>query len=83
MILERVVRYIVCAIVDDPTAVRVTAVKQNGDEYLIRVETAPGEMGLVIGRGGRTARAIRQVAQAAADEEGFRSRVEFVDTRRT
>jgi len=44
-----------------------------------RVRTAAGEMGRVIGRGGRVARAIRTVAQAAAEEEGLTSGVEFVD----
>ena len=36
-------------------------------------------MGRVIGRRGRTARSIRTVAQAAADEEGINASVEFED----
>jgi predicted RNA-binding protein YlqC (UPF0109 family) len=78
-IVEGVVRYLVSAIVDDPEEVRVTIVEQEEDEVVAEVRTAPGELGRVIGRGGRVARAIRTVAQAAAEEEGLTSGVEFVD----
>ena len=45
----------------------------------IEVRTSPNDMGRVIGKRGRVARAIRTVAQAAADEEGLQSSVEFID----
>ena len=79
VIVERVIRYVVTSIVDDTEAVEVTMVDQGEDRMLAEVKTAPGEMGRVIGRGGRVARAIRTVAQAAADEEGLTVGVEFVD----
>lgn len=78
-IVERVIRYVVTSIVDDTEAVEVTMIDQGEDTMLAEVKTAPGEMGRVIGRGGRVARAIRTVAQAAADEEGLTVGVEFVD----
>lgn len=78
-IVERVVRFVVCSIVDDKEAVQVTMVERAEDEVVAQVRTAAGEMGRVIGRGGRVARAIRTVAQAAAEEEGLTSGVEFVD----
>ena len=78
-IVERVVRFVVSSIVDDQEAVQVTVSERGEDEVLAQVRTAPGEMGRVIGRGGRVARAIRSVARAAAEEEGLTSRVEFVD----
>lgn len=78
-IVEQVVRYIVSSIVDDTEAVQVTMVERDEDEVVAQVRTAAGEMGRVIGRGGRVARAIRTVAQAAAEEEGLTSGVEFVD----
>ena len=78
-IVEGVVRFIVTSIVDDTEAVQVTMVERGDDEVVAQVRTAPGEMGRVIGRGGRVARAIRTVAQAAAEEEGLTSGVEFVD----
>jgi len=49
------------------------------DEVVAEVRTAKGDMGRVIGRRGRVAKAIRTVAQAAADEEGLQAGVEFVD----
>ncbi|MFP3915790.1 MAG: KH domain-containing protein [Actinomycetota bacterium] len=78
-IVERVVTYVVSEIVDNPDQVDVTIVEQGPDEVLAEVRTAKGDMGRVIGRRGRVARAIRAVAGAAADEEGVSADVEFVD----
>ena len=78
-IVEDVVRFVVSSIVDDKEAVQVSMVERSEDEVVAQVRTAAGEMGRVIGRGGRVARAIRTVAQAAAEEEGLTSGVEFVD----
>ncbi len=78
-IVERVVRYLVSEIVDDAEAVEVTMVEEGPDEVTAEVKTADGDMGRVIGRRGRVAKAIRTVAQAAADEEGLTAGVEFVD----
>lgn len=78
-IVERVVTYIVKEIVDNPDEVDVTIIEQGPDEVLAEVRTAKGDMGRVIGRRGRVARAIRAVASAAADEEGVSADVEFAD----
>lgn len=78
-IVERVVGYVVSSIVDDQDAVGITMIDRGEEEVVAEVRTAPGEMGRVIGRGGRVARAIRTVAQAAAEEEGLTAGVEFVD----
>lgn len=78
-IVERVVGYVVSSIVDDQDAVGITMIDRDEEEVVAEVRTAPGEMGRVIGRGGRVARAIRTVAQAAAEEEGLTAGVEFVD----
>jgi len=78
-IVERVVTYVVRAIVDDPDAVSVTMVEQGPNEVVAEVRTAKADMGRVIGRRGRVAKAIRAAAGAAADEEGISADVEFVD----
>ena len=78
-IVEDVVTYIVKQIVSKPDEVDVTLVEQGPDEVVAEVRTAKGDLGRVIGRRGRVARAIRTVAQAAADEEGLSSGVEFLD----
>lgn len=78
-IVESVVSYIVKAIVDDPDAVEVTVVEEGPDEVTAEVRAAKSDMGRVIGRRGRVAKAIRTIAQAAADEEGLTAGVEFLD----
>lgn len=78
-IVRNVVGFIVREIVSSPDEVEVTIVEQGPDEVLAEVRTGEGDMGRVIGRRGRVARAIRTVAQAAAEEEGLTAGVEFVD----
>ena len=78
-IVKKVLDYVVGQIVDDPTSVEVTIIEAGPDDVIAEVRTGPGDMGRVIGRRGRTARSIRTVAQAAADEEGITASVEFED----
>lgn len=78
-IVESVVSYIVKAIVDDPDAVEVTVIEEGPEEVTAEVRAAKSDMGRVIGRRGRVAKAIRTIAQAAADEEGLTAGVEFLD----
>ncbi|HSM00932.1 MAG TPA: KH domain-containing protein [Acidimicrobiia bacterium] len=78
-IVQRVVEYIAREIVEDSDAVSVTIVEDGPDEVTAEVRAAKPDMGRVIGRRGRVAKAIRTVAQAAADEEGLQARVEFID----
>jgi len=78
-IVERVVNYVIKEIVDDPESVEVMMIEQGPDEVLAEVRTNKSDMGRVIGRRGRVAKAIRTVAQAAADEEGIEAGVEFLD----
>lgn len=78
-IVERVVTYVVKAIVEEPDEVSVTMVEQGPDEIVAEVRTAKRDMGRVIGRRGRVAKAIRAAAGAAGDEEGISAGVEFLD----
>jgi uncharacterized protein len=78
-IVERVVTYVVKSIVEEPDEVSVTMVEQGPDEVVAEVRTAKGDMGRVIGRRGRVAKAIRAAAGAAGDEEGISAGVEFLD----
>lgn len=78
-IVERVVTYIVRSIVEEPDEVVVTLVEQGPDEMTAEVRTAKGDMGRVIGRRGRVAKAIRAAANAAGEEEGISAGVEFLD----
>lgn len=78
-IVSRVVEYISKEIVENADEVEVTIVEDGPDEVVAEVRAAKSDMGRVIGRRGRVAKAIRVVAQAAADEEGLRADVEFID----
>lgn len=78
-IVKNVVEYIVSQIVEDPKSVKVDIADSDNGNVSIEVRTSPDDMGRVIGKRGRVARAIRTVAQAAADEEGLQSSVEFID----
>jgi predicted RNA-binding protein YlqC (UPF0109 family) len=78
-IVGRVVRYVVEEIVDDASSVQIEVVDDGEDAVLAEVRTAKKDMGRVIGRRGRVARAIRTVARAAGDEEGLEVAVDFLD----
>jgi len=78
-IVQKVVQFIVKEIVEDPKSIKVDLIKNNDDSVTVEVRTAEQDMGRVIGKRGRVARAIRTVAQAAADEVGLTASVEFID----
>ncbi len=63
--MESLVTFIVESLVDDPDAVEVEAGERRGDPALI-ISVDRADRGAVIGRGGRTIRAIETVLKAAA-----------------
>jgi predicted RNA-binding protein YlqC (UPF0109 family) len=78
-IVDKVVTYVVSEIVDDRDSVEVNIVPDGDDAVVAEVRAAKSDMGRVIGKRGRVARAIRNVAGAAADEEGLSVDVDFLD----
>jgi uncharacterized protein len=75
--VKEVLEYIARNLVDDPDAVRVTE-EQNEGTVILKLLVAPEDVGKVIGRGGRTARAIRDVVRAAGTSAGVTALVEIV-----
>jgi uncharacterized protein len=73
-----VLGYLVRSLVDTPDAVVVEAVERRRG-VMLEVRTAPGDLGRVIGRRGRTASSIRTVVRAAATKDGVEVDVDFVD----
>ncbi|HEX9258335.1 MAG TPA: KH domain-containing protein [Acidimicrobiales bacterium] len=73
-----VLDYLVRSLVDDPDAVVIDVVERRRGVQL-EVRTAPGDMGRVIGRRGRTAQSIRTVVRAAATRDGIEVDVDFAD----
>jgi predicted RNA-binding protein YlqC (UPF0109 family) len=75
-VLAAALEHIVKGIVDHPDDVRITASESpRGD--LLEVHVHPDDRGRVIGRGGRTAKALRTLIAALAD--GRRVRVDVAD----
>ena len=73
-----VVEVVARALADKPDAVSVTERAVRG-QMLVELLMAPGDMGRVIGRQGRTAAALRTLASAAAELDGTKVMVEFRD----
>lgn len=71
------VEYLVKSLVDHPEDVHVNAVEE-GKNIAIELRVAPEDMGKVIGKQGRIAKAIRTVAKAAATKENKRVTIEIV-----
>lgn len=65
-------------LVDNPDQVEVTEEK-DGDTRVISLYVAETDLGQVIGRGGRVARALRGLLRAAAAARGERATLEIVD----
>ena len=76
--MKDLVEFLVQELVDEPDAVSVEETfDERGPRYRVRV--APENMGKVIGRGGRTAKAIRTVVRAAAQRQGHGAMVDIED----
>ncbi len=69
--MKELVEVIARALVDNPDEVVVTETEKEGDT-LIELKVGPSDMGKVIGKQGRIAKAIRSVVKAAASKEGKR-----------
>ena len=76
--VKDVVEVIATALVDHPDLVEVTE-SEGRDGPHVEVRTAEGDLGKMIGRQGRTATAIRALAGVAAETEGQRATVDFLD----
>lgn len=72
------VEYLARRLVDEPDAVRVEEVEQDGDTVL-RLHVAKDDVGKVIGRQGRIARALRTVVRASAARRRGRVLLEIVE----
>jgi predicted RNA-binding protein YlqC (UPF0109 family) len=73
-----VVEVVARALADHPDQVRVTESLHRG-QTLLELFMAPGDLGRVIGRQGRTAAAVRTLAAATAELEDARVTLEFRD----
>lgn len=74
--MKELVEVIAKALVDNPEEVVVT-VSMKGEDTLIELKVSPADMGKVIGKQGRIAKAIRSVVKAAASKEDKKVIVEI------
>ncbi|MBQ3797550.1 MAG: KH domain-containing protein [Butyrivibrio sp.] len=75
--MKELVEVIAKALVDNPGEVVVTE-KTEGRNIVIELHVAPSDMGKVIGKQGRIAKAIRAVVKAASTRENLKVDVEIV-----
>ncbi len=69
--MQELIAFIARSLVEDPDQVQVDT-HRVGSTLYVDVTAAPGDVGRLIGRKGRTAQAIRAVAKAAGAREGLR-----------
>jgi hypothetical protein len=70
--------YLARQLVDEPDAVRVERVEED-DTLLLRLHVAEDDLGKVIGRQGRIARALRTIVRAGGARDRRRVQLEIVD----
>jgi predicted RNA-binding protein YlqC (UPF0109 family) len=76
--MREAVEMVVKALVDDVEAVDVREIDQQGTT-IIEVRVAPSDMGKIIGRQGRTVRALRSLAYAVSLKRKHRFVLEIVE----
>ena len=75
--MKELVEVIASALVDDPASVVVTETEDD-DQIVLNLTVAPDDMGKVIGKQGRIAKAIRSVVKAASSKDNKKVDVEIV-----
>ena len=75
--MRELVESIAKALVTDPEAVNVTE-ELDGDITVIKLQVAPEDMGKIIGKQGRIAKALRTVVKAASAKTGSKVQVEII-----
>lgn len=76
--MKELVNFIAASLVDQPQAVEVSETAQE-DAVVVELRVAKDDLGKVIGKQGRTARAIRVLLSAAATRQNKRARLEIVE----
>jgi uncharacterized protein len=76
--MTELLEFLVKALVEEPEAVVVEELEEDGD-LVYEISVAEGDLGRVIGKGGRIANAIRTIAKAAAVRLDRRVIVDILD----
>ncbi|HID70645.1 MAG TPA: KH domain-containing protein [Desulfobacterales bacterium] len=76
--MQELITFIARSLVDNPDDVQVTVTEED-DTILVDLAVAKNDLGKVIGKQGRTARAMRSLLSAAAGKEDKKSRLNIVE----
>jgi predicted RNA-binding protein YlqC (UPF0109 family) len=77
--MKGLLEYLARALVEQPDEVQVEEFEEDDGTLVLELSVAEGDYGQVIGRGGRTANALRTVVKAVAVRENRRVLVDIVD----
>ena len=77
--MKELLEYLARELVDEPDEVSVEEFEEDDGTLVLELSVADEDYGKVIGRGGRTAQALRTVVKAAATGEGCHVVVDIVD----
>lgn len=75
---KELVEYLAKSLVDDPDAVEINEIESD-KSTILELRVAPDDIGKVIGKHGRIARALRTVLAAASTRSGKRVMLEILD----
>ena len=78
--MKELLEYLTRGLVEYPDEVQVTEVEEDDGTIVLELSVAQDDYGNVIGRGGRTASALRTVLKAAAVKSKRRVFVDIVDS---
>ncbi len=76
--MEEMLRTIVKYLVDDPEAIEITK-REEGKTTVLELRVSPNDMGKIIGKQGKMAKAIRTLMKAYATKEGTKINVDIMD----
>jgi predicted RNA-binding protein YlqC (UPF0109 family) len=76
--VKGLVEFLAKSLVDESDQVEVTLVEER-DADVYEIDVGEQDLGRIIGRGGKTARALRTVVNAAAPRSGKRTMVEILE----
>ena len=77
--MTELLEFLARALVRDPRAVSVEEFEEDDGTLVLELTVAEDDVGQVIGRGGRTIAALRQLVRAAATRHGRRVLVDLAD----
>jgi len=77
--MKELLEYLARGLVENPDAVRVNEVEEDDGAIVLELSVADDDYGNIIGRGGRTAAALRTVVKTAAVRSKRRVFVDIVD----